>query len=293
MPQEFPPHFRILIVTSDENFQREARIAFDQKGLDSLELRDPSRTAEVAAQDQPDLVLLDADVAGFDGRDLLSALKRDPRTKRIPVFLMSGVDRPWGRSFALALGADEYLDKPVFVGAVARRIRAHIQSRAAAISPPARQDSIGSAASEIDRLQADVLRAEERERARSPKLRGSCSTDRPVLIVEDDADVREALANILEDEGIPTLAARNGQEALDLLHAEGVNPALILLDLMMPIMNGWEFRRRMETDASIQHAPVVVMSARPYDNSVDSVAWLQKPLRVDQLLSTIHQVAGA
>jgi CheY-like chemotaxis protein len=100
-------------------------------------------------------------------------------------------------------------------------------------------------------------------------------------------------AYVLEDEGIPTLMARNGQEALELLHTDGVEPALILLDLMMPVMNGWEFRQQMETDASIPYLPIVIMSAQSRDDTVGSVAWLQKPMRVDDLVTTIQQVAQA
>jgi CheY-like chemotaxis protein len=137
------------------------------------------------------------------------------------------------------------------------------------------------------------LREEEaHRRANASTLRIARLTyEHPVLIVEDDEDVRESLSQILEDEGIATVAARNGQEALDLLQG-AVKPSLILLDLMMPVMDGWEFYQRIQTDLSIA-PPVIVMSARPRDDSVRSVAWLQKPLHVDQLLTTIQKFAAA
>jgi DNA-binding response OmpR family regulator len=293
MRKEFSRRFRVLIVTPDEDFHCAASKAFAEHGLDVQHLGDASLARDVAAQTRPDLVLLDVDVPAFDGRDLLTALKRDSRTRTIPVFLMSGVERLWGRSSALQLGADEYLEKPLSLRGVAWRIFGHLERQAQATSGAAHHGVVGNGASDIDRRQAEVLHAEERKRASAPKIRATGAAKRSVLIIEDDEDVRETLAQILEDEGLSTLAARNGQEALDLLHTEGVNPSLILLDLMMPVMNGWEFRRQMESDASIPQTPVVVMSARSRDHTVASAAWLQKPLRVDELLTTIQRVSRA
>ena len=66
-------------------------------------------------------------------------------------------------------------------------------------------------------------------------------TSKPILIVDDDKDVRIALAELLEGEGYTVAGAHNGQEALQLMRG-GLHPAVILLDLMMPVMDGWDFR---------------------------------------------------
>jgi CheY-like chemotaxis protein len=111
-------------------------------------------------------------------------------------------------------------------------------------------------------------------------------TIRPVLVVEDDKDIRESLCDFLDDQGIPALAAKNGQEALDFLR-EGARPSVILLDLMMPVMDGRELMQCMERDPSIPRTPVVVVSALTPDETLKSVVWLQKPVRVERLLSAI------
>jgi CheY-like chemotaxis protein len=164
------------------------------------------------------------------------------------------------------------------------------------IVPPARDElETWPEFGDLDRRQAEVLRAEERRRAggRTDQAASVAFGGQPVLIVEDDDGIRECLTEVLEDEGFETLTARNGQEALDLLRKRGTNPAVILLDLMMPVMNGWEFRQRFDGDASIAHAPVIVMSALAPDGGLPSAAWLQKPLAIEELLSTIARVAQA
>src|SRR4026209_1380362 len=82
----------------------------------------------------------------------------------------------------------------------------------------------------------------------------------PVLIVEDDQDLREMMAQLLTLEGYEAATVGNGREALEYLHGRP-NPHVILLDLMMPVMDGWEFHRRMEADPTLALVPVIVLSA--------------------------------
>lgn len=111
-----------------------------------------------------------------------------------------------------------------------------------------------------------------------------------VLIVEDDAAVREALAMFLEVEGYTVLEAGDGEEALR--HLRAPSPVcLILLDLMMPVMNGWQFREQQLRDPSIAAIPVVVVTAddaaakRAAD--VGAVGYMRKPIEFDELLQQI------
>jgi CheY-like chemotaxis protein len=113
-----------------------------------------------------------------------------------------------------------------------------------------------------------------------------------VLIVEDDAAIREALSLILAGEGFVVLGAANGQEALGLLRS-GPHPNLILLDLMMPIMDGWQFRREQTQDAALSAIPVVVLSAdgngQQKAAALRAAGYLQKPVEVETLLETIRK----
>src|SRR6187549_1262395 len=87
------------------------------------------------------------------------------------------------------------------------------------------------------------------------------STPAIILVVEDDTDIRESLVEVLEDEGFGVRAAADGRQALDVLRAERPLPDLILLDLMMPVMNGFQFREQQLSDAAFAGIPVVVVTA--------------------------------
>ena len=107
-----------------------------------------------------------------------------------------------------------------------------------------------------------------------------------ILVVEDSVDLRETLAEILEEQGYTVRTAAHGQDAFDQLRT-GPLPSLILLDLMMPVMDGWEFRRRQQEDARLRSIPVVVMSASADLSAVDAAGHLRKPFELSELLGTV------
>jgi CheY-like chemotaxis protein len=111
-----------------------------------------------------------------------------------------------------------------------------------------------------------------------------------VLVVDDDPDILEALSEILEAEGFAVRRARNGQEALERLE-EGT-PSLILLDLMMPVMDGWEFAQKLRQRPEAKGVPLVVLSAdrnvEAKSKEIGSVGHLAKPFELDDLLRMVR-----
>lgn len=111
-----------------------------------------------------------------------------------------------------------------------------------------------------------------------------------VLVVDDDSDLRETICDILEMNGHTTRLARNGEEALALLRREP-NIELVLLDLMMPVMNGWAFRESQLAAPELARIPVVVMTAAAdlARNPITAAQILPKPVTTKSLLAAISK----
>ncbi len=110
-----------------------------------------------------------------------------------------------------------------------------------------------------------------------------------VLIVEDERDIRDSLKMALEFEGHQVSVASDGQEALHFLKRNH-RPDLILLDLMMPVMNGWEFQREISKTPTLSRIPLIVVSAfAEHSLTIPAAAVLKKPLDLEGLLRTIDQ----
>ena len=117
----------------------------------------------------------------------------------------------------------------------------------------------------------------------------------PILIVEDDRDLAEVLAETLETEGYEVAVAGNGREALRLLDEGVVRPSLILLDLMMPIMNGWELKEQL-VQTGRGAIPIVVCTADGHAatkaKDMQAAGHLRKPATVDALLDEVVRLVG-
>jgi len=119
-----------------------------------------------------------------------------------------------------------------------------------------------------------------------------------ILIVEDDGDVRAALSELLEAEGFSVEGVPDGREALTRLRTAAVRPAVILLDLMMPGMDGWDFRSEQLRDPKLASVPVVVVSACGF--SRDTIAtqfrpagYVRKPIARNELLGVIRELVDS
>jgi CheY-like chemotaxis protein len=112
-----------------------------------------------------------------------------------------------------------------------------------------------------------------------------------VLVVDDEKDIRDAVSEILTSEGHRAIGAGDGAEALSQLRAH--HPDVVLLDLMMPGMNGWDFRAAQKGDPDVSAIPVIVVSALARDPAFDAEAYLEKPFRIDALLAEVRRLARA
>lgn len=107
-----------------------------------------------------------------------------------------------------------------------------------------------------------------------------------VVIVDDDADIRETLRDFLEDRGFRVAVAANGAEALTVL--KQVQPCFILLDLAMPVMNGWEFLQHCEQESDAASVPVYISTSAP-EKAPAGFPVIAKPVDLTKILETARQ----
>jgi len=118
----------------------------------------------------------------------------------------------------------------------------------------------------------------------------------PVFIVDDDRDIRETLAEVLEEKGFEVITAKNGSEALKILRGMATSPSVILLDLMMPVMDGYKFLEERREDPRIASIPVAIITA---GHGVDPTRLgngapiIPKPIDMPQLVGFLQGLVGA
>jgi len=202
----------ILVIDDDvvvrditsRNLRREGyRVLLANNGPDGLTL---------ARAEKPAAIVLDILMPGMDGWAVLAALKKDPALRSIPVILASQMDE---KEVGFALGAHDYLIKPVDKDRLLTAIRRHLNP----------------------------------------------SGSRSLLLVEDDKTTREMVQRLLEKEPFEIETAEHGRAALDYLAHASPLPAVILLDLLMPVMDGFQFLARLREREEWRPIPVIVLTA--------------------------------
>jgi CheY-like chemotaxis protein len=124
------------------------------------------------------------------------------------------------------------------------------------------------------------------------------AADRPIaLVAEDDRDARALLVELLDEAGFQATGAPNGQEALGLLR-NGLRPSVIVLDLMMPVMDGWDFRMNQLRDPALQNIPVVLVTAAGFSEDtirrqLHGVEMVRKPPRAVEILRAVERAISA
>ena len=109
-----------------------------------------------------------------------------------------------------------------------------------------------------------------------------------MLVVDDDETIREVIAEVLRDEGYTVACAENGEQALREL-SSGRHADLVLLDLMMPVMSGWELIEELQADSKLSGIPIVVVSAMAAPGAFDHLA---KPIDLERLLDTVGRLTS-
>jgi two-component system, cell cycle response regulator len=192
-----------------------------------------------AFKTRPDIILLDVMMPGLNGYQVTSQLKADPELKIIPIVLLTALEDAEAKVKGLNAGADDFLSKPVNQLELLARIRSLIKLKRL-------QEELvkmNRAAQPPDDLQTDIQEI--------PK--------KSILIVEDDKMAAVHTTFTLEKAGYRAITAKDGAEARAFLRKE--HPALILLDIMLPDINGLDLLREIKEIKSLEHMPVIIVSA--------------------------------
>lgn len=216
----------ILVVDDDPATREVLERTLTKKGYQVVSIASGTQCIELAEQLRPDFITLDVEMPEMDGWSVLTALKEHPILASIPVIMLTMVT---DQDLGYALGASEYLIKPV----------------------------------NIDRLTAILKKHQSRK------------SSGPVLVVEDDLASREMLCTLLDRRGWEVAQVENGRLALEFL--EHTTPGLILLDLMMPEVDGFEVLRQLRIHPTWRDIPVVVVTAK--ELSTSERQWLSEQVQ--------------
>ena len=248
-PPDRPTAGTVLVIDDDPAARAITRRVLSREGYGVVEAVDGESGLRLAKEVHPHLITLDILMPGMDGWAVLAGLKADPALTGIPVILQTILE---DKNLGFALGASEYLTKPIDRKRLAALVKRYVPSPAAG----------------------------------------------PVLVVEDDAGTRALLGKVLGKAGWRVSEAENGRVGLDRFAEQ--HPALILLDLMMPEMDGFEFLDALRRRHPRRDVPVVVITAKTLteedrkrlNGGVERVVQ-KNALDAESLLAEVRAVVGA
>jgi CheY-like chemotaxis protein len=127
----------------------------------------------------------------------------------------------------------------------------------------------------------------------APAVKGG--VEKSILVVDDEPEALDAVVELFRGEGLTTMSARDGQEALDLIRS-GLRPSLIVLDLKMPVMDGWEFCRRLAADEEVADIPIAIVTATASVEHLPErrtdAGFFRKPVDFNRLLKVVQRFCG-
>ncbi len=237
----------VLVIDDDPDVHDIVNRFLEREGIQVAGALDGESGLVLARKLLPRAIVLDLMLPGASGWEVLSRIKSDPELAHTPVVVLSTLD---DRSRGHAVGADEYLVKPVDRQALLESVRRHISGR-----------------------------------------------DSDVLVVDDDFATRRLMRTFLQRSGLPARVAANGQEALERVREQ--RPGLIVLDLVMPVMDGPTFLRHLRAEAANDDVAVVVTTAKDLtaaerkalDESVEAVLDKQAS-SLEEILQQVVEIAA-
>src|SRR5262245_50769482 len=247
---------RVLLVDDHEMNRELLRRRLQRAGYEVVSAGDGRQALSLAKQGRPDLVLMDLGLPDLDGWEVTRRLKADPVTRPVPVIALTAHTAPESRERAMQAGCDDFDTKPYDMPRLLGKIDALLKKRAAAATPP----PAGKAPAPRP--------AEPTPTPRPPAPTGGGPVEvKRILVAEDHQANREMLCRRLMRQGYSVGEAADGAQALAQLRSGKYD--LVLLDIMMPELDGYQVLEQAKADPATREVPVIMLSAL---DSIESIA---------------------
>ena len=258
---------RILIIEDEANNLDVARRIVRGAGHEALTATDVLVGLEIARRERPDAVLVDLLLPKLDGWSVTRAIREEPWAKKIPIIAVSALAMQADRERAREAGCDDFVTKP-YAPAELRVLLGKYFTDGSAPKPATR--------------------------ASEPSASGISPAERlgRVLVVDDEPSNVELIVRRLGGNGYETLTASNGHDAIAIATKE--QPDLILMDIMMPGLDGWQATRLLKGDPKTAHIPVVFVTARDRPEDVaqgfeaGGIMYVNKPVEPVELFARVR-----
>lgn len=309
--------YRILLVDDDPDLRTIFRASLGSK-FEIVEAIDGLDALNKLEMYEPDLAILDVMMPVMDGFELCEAIRRHRDFRQMPILFLSGVDSRDQIRKGYDAGANLYLTKPIEPARILKNVEFTFESQKVELRPKRyslsqlremtedwyEQDRPGASppANEPVGKRIDPASVQDKastvERAAGPKAKPASSpgiTPR-IMVVEDDQDEREIL-NLLLNSHYEVVQASNGMEAVEVIVQ--YQPDLMLLDLMMPKMNGYQLLKSMRRIARYRTLPIVIISAkssardREYALRSGATDFIGKPFDAEAVLKCIAGIVAS
>jgi len=217
------------------------------EGYEVILASNGEEACELAKTENPHVILMDIGMPGLNGIEACRRLKAEETTRYIPVVMMTGFS--YDRVDAIEAGADEFIKKPIDLVELSCRLKS-IRRMSYLTHELARTEA------ETEQLEKNH-HERDAESAKGVEMGGAVVNK--VLVVDDQAEMRDVLSGFLKNEGYEVLLAVDGEEAIELAKRE--SPHVILLDIRMPGIDGIETCRKLRADKKTHSIPVIMISA--------------------------------
>jgi two-component system, chemotaxis family, response regulator PixG len=252
LSEEITPQLSPLIACIDDSIAvyKNLEKIIDEYGYRSFGVQNPLKIITSLIKNKPDLIFLDLVMPVTNGYEVCEQIRKTPSLANIPIIILTGNDGLIDRVRTKFVGANGFLGKPIHAPSVIKMIEKYIENKQ---SHPTASDLKKSEQLSIDAAQV----------VQQHQLEVLNSIGKRVLVVDDDRNIREVVSMCLHKlKGWDVLTAASGQEGLNGVQLN--NPDVIILDVMMPEMDGLAFLRQLRSNHNTKSIPVILLTANRY-----------------------------